>query len=52
MKKLSIVKDIGTQKIIAISTNASTRSTIIVISLANTTKGAVNGIKGLNPFRR
>ena len=37
-----VVKDIGTQKIIAISTNASTRSTIIGISLANTTKGAVS----------
>ena len=40
--KNKVVKDIGTQKIIAISTNASTRSTIIGISLANTTKGAVS----------
>ena len=31
--KNKVVKDIGTQKIIAISTNASTRSTIIGISL-------------------
>ena len=37
-----VVKDIGTQKIIAITTNASTRSTIIGISLVNTTKGAVS----------
>ena len=40
--KNKVVKDIGTQKIIAISTNAGTRSTIIGISLANTTKGAVS----------
>ena len=37
-----VVKDIGTQKIVAIQTNGSTRSTIIGISLANTTKGAVS----------
>ena len=37
-----VVKDIGTQKIVAIETNGSTRSTIIGISLANTTKGAVS----------
>jgi hypothetical protein len=30
-----VVKDIGTQKIIALETNGSTRSTIIGISLAN-----------------
>ena len=37
-----VVKDISTQKIVAIETNGSTRSTIIGISLANTTKGAVS----------
>ena len=33
-----VIKDIGTQKIIAIETNGSTRSTIIGISLANITE--------------
>ncbi len=33
-----VIKDIGTQKIIAIETNGSTRSTIIGISLANLTE--------------
>ena len=37
-----VVKDISTQKIVALETNGSTRSTIIGISLANTTKGAVS----------
>jgi len=37
-----VVKDIGTMKIVAITTNGSTRSTIIGISLANTTRGAVS----------
>jgi hypothetical protein len=40
--KKKVVKEIGTQKIVAIQTNGSTRSTIIGISLANTTKGAVS----------
>ena len=40
--KNKVVKDIGTMKIVAIETNASTRSTIIGISLANTTTGAVS----------
>ena len=37
-----VVKDIGTMKIVAITTNGSTRSTIIGISLANTTRSAVS----------
>ena len=37
-----VVKDIATMKIVEIETNASTRSTIIGISLANTTTGAVS----------